>query len=79
MAAVARRFAMSVEIRRKEKRKAKPTQETWDGGRTYEDSPTSVYIVDANEKVIIGIIDKETGHLIVDSVNAFAEAEMRDV
>lgn len=44
-----------------------------------EDSPTSVYIVDANEQVVIGYIDKETGHTIVDSVNAFAEAEKRDV
>ena len=59
--------------------KAKPTQETWDGGLTYEDSPTSVYVVDANEQVVIGYIDKETGNTIVDSVNAFAEAEKRDV
>ncbi len=58
---------------------AKPTQETWDGGITYEDSPTSVYVVDANEQVVIGYIDKETGHTIVNSVNAFAEAEKRDV
>lgn len=58
---------------------AKPTQETWDGGQTYVDSPTSVYVVDANGQVIIGIIDKPTGEYIVAAVNEKAAAEQEDV
>lgn len=58
---------------------AKPTKETWNGGQTYVDSPTSVYVVDANGQVIIGIIDKPTGEYIVDAVNEKAAAEKAEV
>ena len=58
---------------------AKPTQETWDGGQTYVDSPTSVYIVDAKEQVVVGYIDKPTGEYIVAAVNEKAAAEKREV
>lgn len=58
--------------------KAKPTKETWDGGQTYVYSPISVYVVDANGQVIIGIIDKPTGEYIVAAVNEKAADEQED-